>query len=188
MSHPPPLINSAETSNGASRVPARFGTGGMLFLLTIFCALFGLLKWVNAPGAIYLVVILFLLIVGIAQMRWGETPREVSIAMGAIILPVAVVSLNLLEGYVQDSEKLTYGIIFIPVGALFGYLAGAVLASFFLVSRLIDQSNDRDPRKPIDTFTSAPPPPARWTEQPSDMEIVDEPARTPPKRMPDIRR
>lgn len=160
--------------------------GGMLFLITIFCALFALLKWVNSPGVVYLVATLFVLVVGGAQMRWGETPRVISIISGAIFLPAIVVGIALTDGERQPVDFGCFVFALIPIGALFGYIAGAVLAGFFLISRMIDSWSERDRGKPTDSFTSTPPPPSRWNEQPMDAEVVDEstPWNSPPTTPP----
>lgn len=124
------------------RVPTRFGIGSIICLTALFCVLFGILRYYHAPPASYAVAIAYFFAVGGAQMLWGgEFPRQVSIGAGAILFPIAMLILLWGDDDRGISWRGTGLVLFVSIfiGAFFGYLAGALLAGFFLVSEMIDQ-------------------------------------------------
>jgi len=123
-------------------VPKRFGIGTIFIFTAMFCVLFGILRYYGAPHAVYLLSIAYVFAVGGAQMLWGEFPRGVSIGAGAILLPIAVVIMILQSEsrWWSQMSAIALAIPFAAIGGAFvGYLAGALLGGFFLVSEMLDQ-------------------------------------------------
>jgi hypothetical protein len=120
-------------------VPKRFGISAILALMTGMAVLFGFMRVFDAPPVLYLFFSTMALAICIAQMVWGNMPRQASIGVGAIVAPVFVVIAVLAEGSVRDLWRLPCALVFsVMWGALFGYLTGTCAAGIFLVMEILD--------------------------------------------------
>ena len=80
----------------------------------------------------------------------GKYPRAASIWTGAVLLPVEIGAINLFSNlfmvYPDSFERLVKTIFImiftVPVGALFGYLAGGLTAGVVL---LLEWEKNKDP-------------------------------------------
>jgi hypothetical protein len=114
-------------------VPRRFGMSAILGIMTALAGIFGALHWLNAEPVYYAFFAIQSLVICLAQMLHGQTPRQASILAGAIILPLfMLIAANFAEPHVSGGA---YCLIVpaIPAGALLGYLTGTCAAGIFLV-------------------------------------------------------
>lgn len=136
---------SAATAQYA--VPRRFGMAGILAITTLMAVLFGLLRSMGVPPAVYIFVGILALTTCLVQMRYGDVPRVASIVAGAVCMPLCVLGTFLFAVFFEPEERVSLGdigwVIFsLPLmggaGAIFGYLAGACTAGLFLLMDLIE--------------------------------------------------
>jgi hypothetical protein len=136
---------SAATAQYA--VPRRFGMAGILAITTLMAVLFGLLRRMGAPPAVYIFVGVLALTTCLVQMRYGDVPRVASIVAGAICMPLCVLGTFLFAVFFDPEERVSldeigWVIFSLPLtggaGAFFGYLAGACTAGLFLLMDLIE--------------------------------------------------
>lgn len=121
------------------RVPERFGLAAILALMTLMSVLFGMLRWLEAPAPVFIVLSLLVLVISLVQMRWGWVPREGSMAAGAAVLTLSVFVGALVEGGLMSLSWLIVASPCLAVGgALLGYLTGTVLAGIFLILDRLD--------------------------------------------------
>jgi hypothetical protein len=113
---------------------------GILAITTFMAVLFGILRYFNAPAALYVFLGLQALVTCLVQMRYGDVPRLASIAVGAIFLPLCTIVTVAIVAR-RPSDLLTVLCMtpfLLLVGAGFGYLAGACTAGLFLLMDLIE--------------------------------------------------
>lgn len=128
-------------------MPRRFGAGRLLALITFFAMVFALLRWLGAVWFVFLMVGLFFASMGLGQMLLygGRRPRRASCVAGAVVLPVLFL-VGMLAAFASDlgggllgvpgglvAKLVSASILFIPIGAGLGYLAGGLVAGLFLV-------------------------------------------------------
>lgn len=123
--------------NNPARMPTRFGVGLMLLFLTLFSVAFCILKACGTPPTAILFLTLLFTVVGFAQILWPGQPRLVSALSGGMYLPLW--SLAFVASQVASDgdwqvlvQAAPMAFCIAPMGALFGYLAGALLAGIFL--------------------------------------------------------
>jgi hypothetical protein len=108
-----------------------------LALTTLFAFVFAILRGFEAPAAMYLFSGTLAVAICLAQMIFGSVPRVASITAGVVLLPVWVIVAALLEEGQGGRGFVTEALTSIPctalAGGLIGYLAGAVMAGFFLL-------------------------------------------------------
>jgi CDP-diglyceride synthetase len=119
--------------------------------------MFSILRWLDASPVYYGIfgVLVFGVTLGQMILFGGKYPRAASIWSGAVLLPLEIgaISLfaNLINVYQNVFERLVLTLFFmlftVPVGALFGYLAGGLTAGVVL---LLEWKKDQDPL-PVDT-------------------------------------
>lgn len=115
-------------------VPRRFGLAAILAMNTLLSFLFGILAWHQAHPAVFVFFALLALVICLAQMRYGESPRLASTAAGAILVLVFVG-----VAAARGRELWVFALAALPMalaGAGLGYLAGTVAAGLFLLSDL----------------------------------------------------
>lgn len=119
-------------------VPKRFGVSAILAMMTGMGLLFGYLRLLEMPPAVFLFLGTMVLVISIVQMFCGHVPRLASIAAGAVLSPLFVVaSFPYREDrYIGEMLCVTLGSVF--WGALGGYLTGTCAAGVFLVMEKID--------------------------------------------------
>jgi hypothetical protein len=121
-------------------VPKRFGMSAMLGITTALALLFGLLRRLGAPEIVYLFFGSLAMVICIAQMRYGDVPRQASVISGAVMLPVFLIAYAMFVPMPRMGEEfacLVFGSL--PVGALFGYLTGTCAGGVFLLMDLFEQ-------------------------------------------------
>jgi hypothetical protein len=119
-------------------VPRRFGLAAILAFTTLFGMVSGVLKYNDAPVAIYLFVGVLGATVCLAQMYLNSVPRFVSVLAGGVFLP-----LFLLISAVVIGEGFWPVFIATPIlvlaGGFVGYLTGALSAGVFLAADLLER-------------------------------------------------
>jgi hypothetical protein len=133
-------MDASTTSTSASyAVPSRFGMAGILAITTFMAVLFGILRYMNAPGLVYVFLGLLSLVTCLVQMRYGDVPRKASIIAGAITLPTCMVGGLLFVGRRDDMLTVVCSLPFLTLaGAGSGYVAGACTAGIFLLMDLVE--------------------------------------------------
>jgi hypothetical protein len=122
-------------------VPRQFGIGILLVITTMFAVLFAMLQGLGAPPLAFAGIAVFFGAVGLGQMLLfkGKRPRRASVIVGACFLPCLLLGTIVIEMFEERRvvpdffTGLLLFLIWSPVGALFGYLAGLLIAGVFLV-------------------------------------------------------
>jgi Clp amino terminal domain, pathogenicity island component len=138
-------------------VPRKFSMAVLMMMVTLFAVMFSILRWFGALPVFYGVFGLLVFGVTMGQMVLfgGKYPRAASIWSGAVLLPLEIGAINLFSNlisvYYNIAERVFitcfYMLLTVPVGALFGYLAGGVTAGVVL---LLEWKKEQDPL-PADT-------------------------------------
>src|SRR5262245_16214889 len=122
---------------GTYSVPQRFGISAILALTTLFAFIFAGLRAFNAPAVVYFFFGTLAVSICIAQMVFGKVPRLSSIAAGAVLLPFWTLVMAIIRADSVSFDAVAMAISAAPftliAGAVLGYLAGTVLAGFFLL-------------------------------------------------------
>jgi hypothetical protein len=113
-------------------VPKTFGMSAILGIMTALAMVFACLRWLNAEPVFYFFFSVEALAICLAQMFYGKTPRLASIIAGAIILPAFTFFAALFHPN-DGGLFICVAVIFIPFGAVLGYLTGTCAAGIFLV-------------------------------------------------------
>jgi hypothetical protein len=107
--------------------------------------LFGLLRHMGAPPAVYIFIGVLSLVTCLVQMRFGDVPRAASVVAGAVCMPLCTLGTFLFEVFVDhrfDLEDIGWVVFTSPMlavaGAFFGYLCGACTAGLFLLMDLVE--------------------------------------------------
>ncbi len=126
-------------------VPRQFGVGILLVITTMFAVLFAIMQMLKLPPLNFAVVALFFGVVGLGQMLLfkGQRPRRASVIVGACFFPCLLLGTIVFEMFEERrvGPDLFTGLLlflfWIPVGALFGYLTGLLIAGVFLVINML---------------------------------------------------
>jgi hypothetical protein len=120
-------------------VPRRFGMGAMLGFTVAFALLYGFLKWLEAPLALMLILVVYFVVLGLGQalLFGGRDPRRASMVVGAFFCPVVLVATMLWfrsRPLIDEIASMMCGIVLTcsTVGPATGYLLGGLLAGLFL--------------------------------------------------------
>lgn len=124
-------------------VPKRFGVSAIWGITTVLAILFGLLRSTGAPALAYWFFAILSLFICIAQMRFGEVPRQASLIAGALLMPVFVIGAALFENETFNEDDATIVFISIFAGAFFGYLTGTCLGGVFLLMNMLEKLRTR---------------------------------------------
>jgi RimJ/RimL family protein N-acetyltransferase len=119
-------------------VPRRFGVGVLMILITAFAVLFAAMRCFDVPPERFFVVSVLFFGVTLAQILLfeGKKPRQASLWAGGVLFPLEILAICL---YYAPSNSAGPGFIVAMVicasvfGMPFGYLAGCVMASVFLL-------------------------------------------------------
>ncbi len=137
----------AGDANQPFGVPSRFGIGTLLVVTAAYSALLALLRIVGSNKAVTVWLVVFISIVGLAQMLLfgSRRPREASLLAGAIGLPCLALLVRLIhrgQGFGGDDFACMFvsGVLF---GAPAGYLAGGVVAGVFLIMDAVQRQLTR---------------------------------------------
>lgn len=148
-------------------VPRRFSLGRLMLITAFFAVLFGLLSWLDAPPVVFVVVGVFVTVVGLAQaiLYSGKKPRKASVVAGSAVgVVVSMIWCVFLVFAVGGRPRIGGFLCWFPlwiafcagVGAVLGYVAGCLIASVFLGKRVdLPEADDRrsetpDPLAPED--------------------------------------
>jgi hypothetical protein len=115
-------------------VPRRFGLLAVMTFLTAFSLLFAVLRVMEHPPGTYLGLGTFGVVIAGLQMSFGKVPRVASISAGALLLPLTILGVALLNsGWIAVLHFLPGFPFMVAFGGLFGYLVGTLVAGLFLV-------------------------------------------------------
>lgn len=120
----------------AVTVPRRFGMSIMLLAMTLFSLTFFVLRLLGFPGPAVVIICGFFVAISIAQMIWVRSPRKASIITGLVYsyaVALALMGWVVLVYRTFDLFTLILLPLLGPIGALFGYLAGGLMAGIFLL-------------------------------------------------------
>jgi hypothetical protein len=134
-------------------VPKRFGMSAILGIMTALAMLFGAFRLLNASPAVYLFFGLQTLVICFAQMFNGKTPRLASSVAGAILVPLFVLPLIVVDRHHIRNEEFLAALVLVfgvPIGAFLGYLTGTCAAGIFLVMDYLEHCLQwqRSPTRP----------------------------------------
>lgn len=136
-----------DVSRHEAGVPHRFGFGTLFLISTMYAVLFAFWRLIEWPPDVLVSVALFFFAVGLGQMLLfkGQRPRRASVMMGACVFPCMVLAVaaykRLAAGLTPAfPDDIIIGLVCcISQGAVFGYVAGLLIAAHFLV---IDKLRD----------------------------------------------
>lgn len=116
-------------------VPNRFGIRSILLGTALFAVIFTLTKAIDASLRIVAPVMSFVVLVGLAQMAFGQIPRTASCVVGAVLFPLCA----LIDPYFEGRQKLQVIEVadwfwLMTCGAIAGYIGGVLLAAVFLIA------------------------------------------------------
>jgi len=116
-------------------VPRRFGMAAILGIITALAVLFGGFHAYEAHPVLYLFFGVQSILICLAQMFYGKTPRAASAVTGGILMPVFLIltAAVLSPRRIGDEELVCSVIGCVPVGAFFGYVTGTLAAGVFLL-------------------------------------------------------
>jgi hypothetical protein len=114
-------------------VPRTFGMSAILGIITALAILFGAFHFYDAHPLLYLFFGVQAIVICVAQMLYGKTPRAASAISGGLLLPAFVlVSIGLFSRW-RVEGALCLMVVSVPTGAFFGYITGTMAAGVFLV-------------------------------------------------------
>lgn len=114
-------------------VPKRFGLSALLALITALACLFGALRQLDTPPAIYLFLGTEVMAICVAQMFYNAEPRRASMIAGAILMPIFLAGAAFFVPGPAIGGALCMIIPGILFGAFAGYLIGTCVAGVFLL-------------------------------------------------------
>ncbi len=116
-------------------VPRRFGMAAILGIITALAVLFGVFHHYDAHPVLYLFFGVQSILICLAQMLCGKTPRAASAVTGGILLPVfLILAAVLLNPRRIDEEMIICSVLgCVPIGAFLGYITGTLAAGVFLL-------------------------------------------------------
>lgn len=117
------------------RVPSRFGTRELLLMTSLVAVVVALTQSIEASLRIVAPGMGFVLLVGMAQMVFGNVPRLASAMAGVILFPVCAWIDPWFEGQRVTQAISSVDMCWLVIcGGIAGYLGGALLAGIFLVA------------------------------------------------------
>jgi hypothetical protein len=119
-------------------VPRRFGLAAILAFTTLFGMVSGVLKYNEAPVAIYLFVGVLGATVCGAQMYLNSIPRFVSVLAGGFFLPLFLLVSAAVIGEGFWPVFIATPLLFL-LGGFVGYLTGTISAGVFLAADLLER-------------------------------------------------
>jgi hypothetical protein len=132
---PRPIFRFERPAPAQYVVPRRFGMSAIIGIMTALAMLFGAFRMYNVYPVVYLFFGAQAIVICLAQMFYGHTPRAASAVTGGIFLPLFVaVGAAVWDHARWDlSEYVLMLIPAVPAGALLGYATGTLAAGVFLV-------------------------------------------------------
>ena len=102
-------------------------------MITALACLFGALKRVDTPPAVYLFLGMQVMTICVAQMFYNAEPRRASMIAGAILMPIFVAGAAFFIPSNDFEGALCMIVPSILFGAFAGYLVGTCVAGIFLL-------------------------------------------------------
>jgi putative effector of murein hydrolase len=122
-------------------VPRQFGMSALLGIMTALAVLFGAFRLSNVHPLFYLFFGVQAIVICVAQMLYGKTPRAASVIAGAILLPVFLVAA---ASYYDPRHRIVNSFCAIVggfiAGAFAGYATGTLAAGIFLVMDVMEKT------------------------------------------------
>jgi hypothetical protein len=118
-------------------VPERFGIGALLAMVLLFAIVSAVLRWSGAPPVVSAFVLTLLAFAALFQAFLAK-PRTASVVAGALVFPgffffgQMMYAPRTLVGIVPSQVAFMTALCMLS-GLLAGYVAGAIVASVFLV-------------------------------------------------------
>jgi hypothetical protein len=152
-----------ETPGPQAGMPRRFGIGTIMVITTFFALVFGLLKVLQVPPLVFVLVSGFILTVAACQalLFGGKNPRKASFIAGMAMYALAAAFTAFAGTGVRfPIEELLCGAFgAVVVGGPLGYAAGCLIAAIFLVRKEPNDGEATDeknaPRKHVNLRTIA---------------------------------
>jgi len=110
----------------------------ILGIMTALALLFGWFHWSEAHPVLYLFFGVQSLLICLAQMFYGQTPRAASAIAGAIILPIFIIAAAIFSDGRTGGGLVCFLFVSVPIGAFLGYVTGTMAAGVFLVMDAAD--------------------------------------------------
>lgn len=156
--------SAAGNRGGPASAPRRFGMGTLILVVVATSVFFAAARWLAAPPTLSLLTGSFLTVIGGLQMLMNRVPRAASVGTGAVLLPLILAATWTASGagapprvtmmMATPADIVFVGAHVAVVGAICGYIGGALVAGLFLVSdratRLL--RNWKDVRRPTSTW------------------------------------
>ena len=120
-------------------VPKTFGMSALLGIMTALSLLFSVLRWLDAMPVFYFFFSAQTLVICLAQMFNGRSPRLASIIAGALMLPIFTILAAMVNPYSPRVFVVLLAVFLVPVGAFLGYLTGTCSAGIFLVMEYLER-------------------------------------------------
>jgi hypothetical protein len=135
VDRPPSMFQFEPPAPAQYVVPSRFGMSGIIGVVTALALLFGGFHIYNADPVFYLFFGTQAIVICVAQMLYGKTPRAASAISGAIFLPLFLAISMALWGHRREVGFVRLFAVLgtVPVGALVGYATGTLAAGVFLI-------------------------------------------------------
>jgi hypothetical protein len=114
-------------------VPRTFGMSAILGIMTALAVLFAGFRIYDAHPVLYLFFGVQVLVICIAQMLYGKTPRFASAASGSLLMPIFLIGWIAFWDRRSSDGALCLLLISVPLGAGLGYITGTMAAGVFLV-------------------------------------------------------
>ena len=142
-------------SESPAAAPRRFGMGTLLIVVLAVSLGFAAAKRLEIPPVLTLLVGSFLGIIGGLQMAMNKVPRAASVGTGAVLLPLTLATSGLATGasshpvlgplMATPADIAFLGAHLVGLGAVCGYIGGALVAGLFLVIELASRPLRRRP-------------------------------------------
>ena len=143
MNQVDPIIAEVVRSRRVYSAPRRFDLATLFVVMIVYACLLGLFVGVGVPDEVMFSILGFLTAVAISQpaLFGGNMPRLSSVIVGGVALPLifTMFSIFKLHHRMSSMDILLGGASCVPLGASFGYLAGAMVGGVFLVADLVRQ-------------------------------------------------
>jgi len=129
----PALFQFEQPTPAQYVVPRRFGMSAILGIMTALAVLFGSFRLYGVDPVLYLFFGFQALVICLAQMLYGKTPRAASAIVGAVLLPMFLLAVAAYSDSRQSTVAPCAALASIPLGAFLGYVTGTLAAGVFLI-------------------------------------------------------
>jgi hypothetical protein len=121
-------------------VPNRFGLRSILLVMTLFGVIFTLTQAIEASLRIVAPLMSFVVLIGLAQILFGNLPRTACAVVGMILFPVCAWIDPVFHGRMRTQSLELLDLFWLVVcGGIAGYVGGVLLAGLFLIADQVRQ-------------------------------------------------